>query len=228
MSDEITLLQSSTEALLLSESATHLNEQKDRIQLALTSTDPELVLDTSKDFLESVFKTILKDRNGDASLPLKLNPLFKTLRESLPMSYDKDVADHLEKMTSSIVHHIGELRNSYGAASHGNDGYYECPVKMDELHMIVQFVDGLSGFILKKHKESNDPEIATRIHYEDYPDFNDFWDEQYEGYELPFNSTEKLVVPASELLFKNDLKAYREALLQFRSSAMEDDDDEIL
>jgi len=223
MPDEITLLQSSTEALTLSEGAVHLIEQKERIQKALTNEDPALVLDTSKAFLESVFKTILQDRNGDAELSLDFSPLFKALRSSLPMSIDEGVADRLQKMAGSIVHNLGKLRNCFGAASHGNDGYYECPVEMNDAYMIVQFVDGLAGFILKKHKESNDPEIAARIHYNDYSDFNEFWDEQYDGYALPFSSTDQLVVPASELLFRNDLKAYREALLQFLSS--EDDDE---
>ena len=226
MPDEITLLHSSTEALASSEGALHLIEQKDRIQQALTRADPALVLDASKAFLESIFKTILQDQNGDASPPSTFTALFKALCNSLPMSVNEDVADHLQKMGSVIVHNVGELRNRYGAASHGKDGYYKSPVEMSDAYMVVQFVDGLSGFILKKHKESNDPEIAFRIHYADYPDFNEFWDEQYEGYELPTSSTDQLVVPASELLFKNDLNAYREALLQFRSSEMEDDEED--
>ncbi len=225
MPSEITLLHSSTEALAASEDAVHLLEQKERLQRAVILKDPSLVLDTSKAFLESVFKTILQDREGANQIPANFGQLFRAVRTSSPMSADEGVADYLHKMASSIVHNVGELRNRYGAASHGSDGYHDCPVQMNDVHMVVQFVDGLAGFVLKKHRDSNDPEIAARIHYFDYPEFNDYWDEQYDGYEMPFSSTDQMLVPASELLFKNDLRAYREALLQYRSSE-EDDENE--
>ncbi|MEM7147534.1 MAG: abortive infection family protein [Verrucomicrobiota bacterium] len=225
MPDATTSLQSSTEALALSPEAVHLLEQKERIQQAIASSDPALILDTSKAFLESIFKTILEDRVGSSEIPSDFTPLFKAVRDSLPMSRDNGVADRLQRIAGSIVHNVGELRNDYGAASHGSDGYYQCPVQMDEAHMVVQFIDGLAGFIFSKHKASSDPIRATRIHYEDYPEFNSFWDEQYEGYELPFTTTEISVIPASEVLFKSDLRAYREALLQFLESEAEDEED---
>lgn len=218
MPDATTSLQSSTEALALSPEAVHLLEQKERIQQAITCSDPALVLDTSKAFLESIFKTILEDRVGSSEIPSDFTPLFKAVRDNLPMSSDTAVADRLQRMAGSIVHNVGELRNNFGAASHGNDGYYQCPVQMDEAQMVVHLVDGLAGFIFGKHKESNDPISATRIHYGDYPEFNSFWDEQYEGYELPLTSSERLVIPASEVLFNTDLNAYRAALLEFIAS----------
>lgn len=224
MPDEIELLQSSNEALASSESAFHLIEQKERIQQALANEDPALILDTCRAFLESVFKTILHDLSEEEHRSTKFGALFKSLSTRQPMSVDSHVAGCLLKIANSIVHNVGELRNRHGAASHGDDGYHICPVEMNDAYMIVQFVDGLAGFILKKHRESNNPEFAHRIHYKDYPEFNDFWDEQYDGYELPFSSAENFVVPASELLFNSDPKAYREALVQFRNNASEDDE----
>jgi len=225
MPSEIALLHSSTEALAASEDAVHLLEQKERIQRAVTIEDPAQVLDTSKAFLETVFKTILKDREGDAEMPSTFTQLFRAVSDSMPLSQDTGVAGSLEKMAKSIVHHVGELRNAYGATSHGDDGYHACPVEMNDAHMVVQFVDGLAGFVLKKHRNSANPEIAARIHYNDYSDFNEYWDEQYDGYELPFSSTGKSIIPASELLFMTDLSGYREALLQFRASEEENRDD---
>ncbi|PCJ54814.1 MAG: abortive infection protein [Planctomycetota bacterium] len=226
MPSDITLLHSSTEALAASEDAVHMLEQKERIQRAVINEDPAQVLDTSKAFLETVFKTILQDREEGAEMPSTFTQLFRAVSNSMPMSQDAGVADSLGKMASSIVHHVGELRNAYGATSHGDDGYHACPVEMNDAHMVVQFVDGLAGFVLKKHRNSANPEIAARIHYNDHSDFNEYWDEQYEGYELPFSSTDKSVIPASELLFKTDLNGYREALLQFRASEEEDGEDE--
>lgn len=226
MPSETTLLHSSTEALAASEDAVHLLEQKERIQRAVTTEDPAQVLDTSKAFLETVFKTILQDREGDAEIPSTFTQLFRAVSRSMPMSQDPGVAGSLEKMAKAIVHNVGELRNTYGATSHGDDGYHACPLEMHDAHMVVQFVDGLAGFVLKKHRHSANPEIAARIHYSDYSDFNEYWDEQYDGYELPYSSTDKSVIPASELLFTTDLKGYREALLQFRASEEEDGEDE--
>jgi hypothetical protein len=225
MPDETTLLYSSTEALAYSDGAVHHLEQKERIQRAVTIEDPAQILDTSKAFLETVFKTILQDREGDGDIPSTFTQLFRAVSNSMLMSQDAEVAGSLEKMAKSIVHNLGELRNAYGATSHGDDGYYNCPVEMNDAHMVVQFVDGLAGFVLKKHRDSSNPQIVARIHYNDYSDFNEFWDEQYEGYMLPFSSTEQVVIAASEILFKNDLGAYREALLQFISSEEGDDEE---
>ena len=221
MPDETTLLHSSTAALAGSESATHLLEQKERIQQALARRDVALVLDTSKAFLESIFKTILTDRTGTAA-DLDFSPLYRAVRESMPLSDDAAVAEHLHRVTNSIAHTLAELRNRYGAASHGNDGYYVSPVKISEAEMLVQFVDGFAGFIYRRHKESGDPELAARIHYNDYPEFNDFLDTQYEGFQLQLSDRHKLSISVSELLFTNDQKGYREMLIQYRATEEED------
>jgi len=222
----MTFLQYSTKALLASKGAVHLNNQKDRILQAIENDDPSLALDASRAFLESTFKTILQDRSGSEEIPVDFTQLFQAVRTSMPLSVTKDVEAILKGITSPIVHHVNELRKNFGAASHGNDGYYNCPVKMNDAYMIIQFVDGLVGFLLNRHDESSDPETAKRIHYNKYPEFNEFWDEQYDGHTLYFNSNEQFVIPASELLFKFDLGAYREALLQF-NAGIEDDAEEV-
>jgi hypothetical protein len=210
VADETILLHSCTAALAGSESAAHLLEQKERIQQALTRRDVALVLDTSKSFLESVFKTILTDRNGPVD-DLDFGPLYRAVREAMPLSDDETVCEHLHRVTNSVVHTLGELRNRFGAASHGN-----------EAEMLVQFVDGMGGFIYRRHKESGDPELAARLHYNDYPEFNDFLDSQYDGFQLALSDKHTLSISVSELLFQTDSSAYREMLIQYRSSQAED------
>ncbi|MCD4748200.1 MAG: abortive infection family protein [Thermoanaerobaculales bacterium] len=222
MSDEIALLHSSSAALASSADAMHLIEQKERIQQALANEDPSLVLDTSKAFLESIFKTVLRDRDKDADLSADFTPLFRAVRQELPLSENEDVAGYIQKIAGSIVHNVGEMRNRYGAASHGDDGYHECPVQVNEVELVVQVVVGLAAFVFRRHKESNDPELASRIHYNDYPEFNDFLDTQYGGFELELSDKHHLSIPVSELLFRTDVSAYREMLLQYRSSEEED------
>ena len=74
MSDPEFQLSSSTRALAGSTSASYLIEQKERIEHAMISGDPALVLDTAKAFLESLFKTILSDRIAAPDLTLDMGP----------------------------------------------------------------------------------------------------------------------------------------------------------
>lgn len=223
MPDEIMLMHSTSEALVQTTEATHLVEQRDRVVSAMVKRDAPQILDTTKALLESVFKTILTDRKGALEGTPNFSPLYRMVISDLKLSQNEKVCGLLEKLGSGLVHQIGELRNAFGASSHGKDGYATSPVEMDEAFMVVQIVDGLAGFLLKKHKASSDPKLAARIHYADYPEFNDFLDELDEGYTLPFGSSQNLHFSASQLLFTNDQKAYRDALLQFINSEEDDD-----
>lgn len=224
MSEEAKFLHSSTRAISGSDDATHLIEQKERVEQAVVREDPSLILDTSKAFLESIFKTILRDRDSEADLSADMNPLYKSVRDIITLNNDQEACEILKRLTNSVVHHVAELRNKFGAASHGDDGYYENPIQMAEAEMVVQFVDGLAAFIFTKHKEHNDPELAARIHYNDYPEFNDWFDLQNDGYELALSDKHKFSLTASDLLFRADPSAYREILLQYRST--EEDESE--
>ncbi len=220
MSSSAFLLSSSTYAIAGSEDAVHLIEQKERIEQAVVIGDPALTLDTSKSFLESLFKTILSDRVMDCDLEQDLNPLFKSVRDVLPFNRDKDANTLIGRLSSSIVHNVGELRNKYGAASHGKDGHYVSPIEMPEAELVARLVDSVAGFVFHKHKANGDPSSAVRIYYQDYPEFNDFLDGQYNGYKFEMDGKKHLEILPSKLLFMADESAfaYREMLLQFISS----------
>jgi len=222
MSEDVTLLHSSTRAISNSQDAIYLIEQKERIESAITRQDAALVLDTCKAYLESLFKTVLKDRDASLNSTLDMSPLYRAVRDVIPLNRDTDACTILTRLTNQIVHCVAELRNKYGAASHGDDGYYENPIQMVEAEMVVQCVDGLAAFIYTKHKEQNDPQLAARIHYSDYPEFNDFMDLQHEGYSLQLSDRHHLSITASELIFRTDVSAYREMLLQYISTEAED------
>ena len=224
MSDSEFFLASSTRAILKLEDAVHLLKQKGRVEQAVAANDPALTLDTAKSFLESVLKTILADRIKKPDLFQDMNPLYKSVRDELPLNRDEVAAKILEKLTNSIVHNIAELRNKYGAASHGDDGFYDNPIEMPEAEMVAYLVDGMSGFLFQKHKMHGDPELAARIYYLDYPKFNDYLDNQYEGYKLPLDGDRYLDLLPSKILFLSDVDnyAYREMLLQYLSTEKED------
>lgn len=226
MSDQTFFLASSTRAIAGSENAVHLIEQKERVEQAVVAKDAALALDTAKAFLETIFKTILSDRDSEADLSQDFGPLYRSVKNILRLNRDKDANELIGRLISSIVHNIGELRNNYGAASHGDDGYYQNPIEMPEAEMVARIVDGVAGFIFHKHKAEDDPELAIRIHYQDYPVFNDFLNGQYDSYELNIDKDRPLVMLPSQVLFMLDYEVYREMLLQFKSTEKEDIDDE--
>lgn len=223
MSDSEFFLASSTRAIIGIEDAVHLLEQKERVEQAVIANDPALTLDTAKSFLESVLKTILSDRVEEPNLSQDMSPLYRSVRDVLPLNRDSDAADILKKLTNCIVHNVAELRNNYGAASHGDDGFYDNPIEMPEAEMVAHLVDGMSGFLFRKHKSHGDPELAARIYYNDHPEFNDYLDAQRDGYKFELDEERAIELAPSQMLFYSDEDAYRELLIQFITAQKEEE-----
>lgn len=222
MSDSDFILFNSTKAIAGSAEAVHLLEQKERLEQAVVRKDSALALDMAKTFLESIFKTILSDRLDNPNLDQNMNSLYRSVRDNLPLNHDADAAEILKRLTNSIVHNVNELRNRFGAASHGDDGYFENPIEVAEAEMVAQVVDGMIGFLYRKHKDQGDPELAARIYYRDYSEFNDYLDGQREGYKIVLDDERAIDLSPSYLLFAADEQAYRELLLQFLSAEAEE------
>lgn len=226
MSDSEFILNSSTRAIADSEEAFHLIEQKERLEQAIVSKDPAVALDTAKAFLESMLKTILSDRVESPDLNQDMSQLYKSVRDVLPLNRDNDANDILKKLTNNIVHNVAKLRNDYGAASHGDDGYFENPIEMPEAEMVAHLVDGMTAFLYKKHKTDGNPTLSARIYYNEYPEYNDFLDGQWEGYSLPLSEKHEIDLPASKLIYIAEQDVYREMLLQYMSTEEEDSEEE--
>jgi len=223
MSDTAFILQNCTRAIAGAEDAIHLLEQKSRLEQAVSTSDPALTLDTSKSLLESIFKTILTDRQATPNFNKNFSPLYADVRSVLTLNNDVEANEILKKLTNSIVHNVGELRNKYGAASHGDDGCFENPIEMPEAEMVAHVVDGMGGFLFRKHKNLNNPELAHRIFYSDYEVFNDWLDSQKDPIEIPVEEAKK--IPFSIFLFTYDVDTYRAMLLQYVQTEKEDAED---
>jgi Abortive infection C-terminus len=221
-------LNCSASAIIGSESAVHLVEQKERLESALMAEDVALTLDLSKAFLESIFKTILTDRLDEPDMNQNFHALYRNVRDEMPLNRNPKAQEILKNLTSSIIHNVCELRNNFGAASHGDDGYFDNPIEMPEAEMVAMAVDGVASFLYRKHRVGQDPELAARIHYDDYPEFNDWLDGQYDGYELHLSGTNEFIFTASKMIFMNDSGLYRDMLLQHQSTQLEDDEAENL
>lgn len=222
MNENALRLPLSTRAIVGNEEAVHLIEQKERLESALLQRDAPLSLDLSKAFLETIFKTIINDRVAEANTNLEFGPLFRAVKDNLDFSENADINDLLGKLAGQIVNVTGQLRNRYGAASHGDDGYRTNPIKMVEAEFIASSVDGLASCIYKKHKETLEPEVAHRLRYDDYPEFNDWLDEQFDGYNLPLGNGNIIQFTASQLVFQHDMEGYREMLVQYSSTEEEE------
>ncbi|EGA70245.1 hypothetical protein VISI1226_13476 [Vibrio sinaloensis DSM 21326] len=216
----------STKAIAETDTAVHLLEQKERLESAIQSRDPSLSIDLSKAFLESVFKTIISDRIEEPNLRKEFFPLFRDVKDSLRFSENDDVSDKISRLAGSVVNVTNELRNKYGAASHGGDGYHQNPLRMEELEFVLSSVDGLAAFLYRKHRETLEPEKHFRIQYDDYPEFNDWLDGQFDGFSMHLSQSRTLELTASLVLFERDPSAYREMLIQYSGTEEEDDDDE--
>lgn len=215
----------STRAIAETDTAVHLIEQKERLESAIQSRDPSLSIDLSKAFLESVFKTIISDRIEDPNLRKEFFPLFRDVKDNLQFSDDEDISDKISRLAGSVVNVTNELRNRYGAASHGGDGYHQNPLRMKEVEFVLSSVDGLAAFLYSKHRETLEPEDHLRIQYDDYPEFNDWLDGQFDGFSMNLSESRTLEFTASQMLFERDPAAYREMLIQYSGTEEEDDDE---
>ncbi len=106
----------------------YLIQQIERIDSQIES-DPRLAIGTSKELVETVCKTILKDRGITPDKKWEVAELVKRTREELKLVPDEvpestKASDTIRKLLgslSTIVHGLAELRNAYGTG-HGHDG----------------------------------------------------------------------------------------------------------
>lgn len=218
------ILPSTSKAIVGSDGALHLLEQKQRVELSVAGNDPALMLDTSKALLETTYKTILNDRGETFDASDDMNILYKKVKNILTYNRDDEAKAMLEKLIGVIAHWVPQLRNKFGASSHGKDGYYLSPIEMPEAEMVVHLVDGMAGFLLIKNRMLANPENSQRIYYADHEEFNEYLDTSYDPVDLKIDGSTP--VPYSRLLFDYDSEAYKEYLIQFIAQEEEEEEEE--
>lgn len=108
--------------------APYLLQQIEHIETQIEA-DPRLAIGTSKELIETVCKTILREREIEFDPKLELMDLVKLTRKELKLVPDDipdsaKAADTIRRLLSnlaSITQSVAELRNSYGTG-HGHDG----------------------------------------------------------------------------------------------------------
>ena len=188
--------------------------------------DSNDAFDHAKALVESVCKTILIDLGIQVEVRWKLPRLIRELMSSIPLidashPNANDARERLQTIQRGLgqtVQGLAEMRNLVGWTSHGPDGYSE-PLDRTHIRLAAMSADALSCFLLSLHKKYVFPTEGGRVHYEDYPEFNDFVDET-NTYIAIFNS----IFKPSEILYMADTDhvAYKEYLVEYLNQPEED------
>lgn len=193
--------------------AVAIEQQIHAIENALSSV-PDFAFDLSKTLVESVCKTVLADvgqpadHNWDA--PRLLRETTNRL-SMLPRNHPdtRKTRDSVEKTIRGLLQTIQglcELRNDYGMASHGRDGF-SARLDVRQATLAAQAADTIVSFLYRIHRDALMQTPGARVYYEDHADFNESFDRDNEAIRVA-----DLGLRPSEVLFKGDPGAYRAAL----------------
>lgn len=192
--------------------------QIEAIENALASV-PDFAFDLSKTLVESVCKTVLADIGQPADPKWEAQKLLKETTNRLallPRSHPNPVKarDSVEKTIRGLLQTIQglcELRNDYGMASHGRDGF-AARLDLRQATLAAQAADTIVSFLYRIHRDALVQTPGARVYYEDHADFN----EEFDGDNDPILLGGVELQP-SRVLFHGDREAYKAALQEFIS-----------
>jgi len=194
---------------------THIEQQVDSLERAVVE-NPALAFDLAKTLVESVCRTVLRDRSIAFSDDDDLHRLFKIVSQSLPFlpataSTEAEIRKSLDKTLNGLhtaIHGICELRNQCGFASHGA-GKQRPTLESVQALLAAEAADTIIGFLHRVHLQDR-ATPTPRALYGDNPAFNDWVDDQYGPiriFEIEFRP--------SEVLFQMEPESYRVYLTEF-------------
>lgn len=203
-------------AILDGPTADAIEQQIHAIEAALASV-PDFAFDLSKTLVESVCKTVLADigqpadPNWDAPKLLKETTARLAL---LPRGHPNPAKarDSVKKTVNGLLQTIQglcELRNGYGMASHGRDGF-SARLDVRQATLAAQAADTIVSFLYRIHRDSLMQTPGVRVYYEDHAAFNEAFDGENETIRLG----EVELLP-SRVLFHGDPEAYKAALNEY-------------
>jgi hypothetical protein len=201
--------------------AFHLQQQILAIEKAAVET-PALAIDLAKALVETVCKTVLTDLNVPFSANEDCHELMRQTLLQLRLFPDghlqpKDIQDQLKKLTNNLVSAVqclSEIRNQEGLASHGKDAFASS-LECVQAEFAARSADAVIRFIWAAHTKYRQTVTGQRMRYEEMDEFNG-WIDNYHYEETPvtiFDNSFK----QSEILFKLDLDAYRDAYADYQA-----------
>jgi hypothetical protein len=190
-----------------------IEQQIRAIESALESV-PDFAFDLSKTLVESVCKTVLADIGQPADPRWDAPKLLKettTHLALLPRGHPNPAKarDSVGKTIRGLLQTIQglcELRNGYGMASHGRDGF-SARLDLRQATLAAQAADTIVSFLYRIHRDALMQAPGARVYYEDHADFNETFDRDNELIRLG-----ELELLPSRVLFHADREAYKAAL----------------
>ncbi|MFZ5885609.1 MAG: abortive infection family protein [Chloroflexota bacterium] len=195
---------------------THIEQQVNAIEDAV-ARNPGLAFDLAKTLVESVCRTILKERSLPYGENDDLPKLFKKVSENVPFlppsaSQHNEVRQSLKQTLNGLnttIQGICELRNKCGFASHGADAPRPL-LEAAQAILAASAADTIVGFLYRAHQQDRTIEPKQHFSYEDYSDFNEWVDAEHgiiHIFELEFRP--------SEVLFTMDPQGYQNYLTEY-------------
>ena len=182
--------------------------------------------DHAKALVETVCKTVLIDLGVQIEVRWDLPRLIREVLNSIPMiaashPNANDARERLQTMQRGLtqtVQGLAEMRNLAGWTSHGPDGYME-PLDRIHIRLAAMSADTLTCFLLSLHRKYVFPSEGGRVHFEDYPEFNEYVDEMN-----PYIAIFDSIFSPSEILYMADIEhvAYKEYLIEYMNQPEED------
>jgi hypothetical protein len=193
-----------------------IEQQIYAIESALESV-PDFAFDLSKTLVESVCKTVLADIGQPADPNWEAPRLLRETTNRLallPRGHPNPAKarDSVEKTIRGLLQSIQglcELRNGYGMASHGRDGF-SARLDLRQATLAAQAADTIVSFLYRIHRDALMQAPGARVYYEDHADFNESFDGDNEVIRLG-----DLNLLPSRVLFDADREAYKAALSDY-------------
>lgn len=185
---------------------------------------PDFAFDLAKTLIETICKTILEDVGRPADPTWDAPKIMRetTTYLSLIPRNNPEPSKTRGSITKTLnglhtaVQGLCELRNNYGIASHGRDGF-SARLDLRQATLAAQSADTIVSFLYCIHRDALAEVPGTRVYYDDHSDFNDAFDRDNEL--ICFGELELL---PSRVLFHTDREAYKAALNDYIA---EDDSD---
>lgn len=192
--------------------APHLAEKYQQLLTSLADKSPESIYDSAKVLVESVMRTVITDRNGSVDeQPTRPASIYSLCEQTIATFGAHDTDAEFVPILKSCTLAIATMRNNYGAGSHGQDGYVERTIDLEEALFIARLAMTVVGYIYTRHTSPGADRQNARLHYEDYEDFNAYIDREGDI------EVAGILVAPSRILFDNDPIAYKEQLLEYEN-----------
>jgi hypothetical protein len=178
---------------------------------------PDFAFDLSKTLIESVCKTVLADIGQPADPNWDCPRLLKETTNRLTMlprnhpnaAQARESIERTIKGLLQTVQGLCELRNSYGMASHGRDGF-AARLDLRQATLAAQAADAIVSFLYRIHRDGMGQSPGARVYYEDHREFNQAFDADNEVIVVA-----GLTLSPSFVLYRADAEAYKAALIDF-------------